>query len=162
MASMDNAAFLGDFATRWLAAWNSHDTEEVLALLAEDVRWEDLTFWPEVIEGREGVRTYVERIWQVMPDVAFTEMGRFFDPEDRRGIVLFRQAGSAPPRFAGNPGFDAHGCDIFLAFDDEGRLAHYLASYDITEMMRQMQLLPARDGRVGGAYLLSLLPEAVR
>lgn len=30
--------FLRDFSTRWLAAWNSHDTEQVLALLHPDVR----------------------------------------------------------------------------------------------------------------------------
>jgi steroid delta-isomerase-like uncharacterized protein len=161
MSDTEHAAFLSDFADRWLAAWNSHDTEQVLGLLSDDVSWDDRTFWTEVIHGREQVRTYVERIWQVMPDVHFEEVGRFFDPQDERAIVLFRQTGSAPARFAGNPGFDAHGCDIFLAFED-GRLSQYLASYDITEMMRQMRLLPPREGKVGGAYLLSLQAEVTR
>jgi steroid delta-isomerase-like uncharacterized protein len=161
MSDTEHAAFLSDFADRWVAAWNSHDTGQVLDLLADDVTWDDRTFWTDVIHGREEVRSYVERIWQVMPDVRFDEIGRFFDPQGERAIVLFRQTGSAPARFAGNPGFDTHGCDIFLAFDD-GRLSHYLASYDITEMMRQMRLLPPREGKVGGAYLLSLQGEVTR
>jgi len=159
--SADDTAFLHDFAERWLDAWNSHNTDQVLDLLSEDIRWEDLVFWPEVINGREGVRAYVERIWAVMPDVEFDERGRFFDPFGRRGIVLFQQHGSAPSRFADHPGFNSHGCDIFLAFDGD-RLSSYLASYDLTEMMRQMQLMPPRDGKVGGAYLLSLQGEATR
>ena len=150
------SAFLQDFSTRWLAAWNSHDTERVLELLTEDVTWDDRTFWPEVIEGREGVRTYVERIWQAMPDVAFDELGRFFDPGGERAVVLFRQYGGPPAKVGGDARFDAHGCDIFLRFDD-GRLAHYLSSYDITDMMRQLGMLPPREGRVGGAYHLSLM-----
>lgn len=151
-----DAAFLDGFATRWLEAWNSHDTDEVLALLSDDIVWDDRTFWPEVISGIAGVRAYVERIWQVMPDVRFDEIGRFFDPDDRRAIVLFRQQGSAPPSVVTGKRFDTHGCDIFLRFGGD-HLAHYLSSYDITEMMRQLGMLPARQGRVGGAYHMSLL-----
>jgi hypothetical protein len=147
--------FLNAFAGRWLDAWNSHETERVLDLLADDVVWEDLTFWPEVIHGREGVREYVDHIWRAMPDVTFEERGRFFAPGARSGIVLFQQRGSAPPALGDRPGFDSHGCDVFLAFTGD-RLAHYLASYDIVPMLGQMGLLPDRAGRRGGAYLLSL------
>lgn len=152
--------FLHDFSARWLRAWNSHETDEVLELLHPDVTWDDRTFWPDVIEGRDGVRTYVDRIWQAMPDVAFDEMGRFFDPAGGRAVVLFRQYGGPPAKVDGDKRFDAHGCDIFLRFDDR-LLRHYLSSYDITDMMRQLGMLPERRGRVGGAYHLSLM-EASR
>ena len=155
MADHD-AAFLHDFAERWLAAWNSHETERLLELLTEDVTWDDRTFWPDIIEGKDGVRTYIERIWQVMPDVAFDEIGRFFDPNGGRAVVLFRQYGGPPPQVDSDNRFDTHGCDIFLRFEN-GKLRHYLSSYDITEMMRQLELLPPRNGRVGGAYLVSLM-----
>jgi hypothetical protein len=39
VSSVD-AAFLRDFADRWLTAWNSQDTDTVLALLHPDVRWD--------------------------------------------------------------------------------------------------------------------------
>jgi nuclear transport factor 2 (NTF2) superfamily protein len=160
MTDAERIAFLRDFADRWLAAWNSHDTEQVLALLDDDITWDDRTFWPEVIEGIDGVRRYTDRIWEVMPDVQFDEIGRFFDPDDTRGVVLFRQHGGPPAKVGGDARFDTHGCDIFLQFTEAGLLRRYLASYEITEMMRQLNLLPPRDGKVGGAYLRSLMGAA--
>jgi len=52
--------------------------------------------------------------------------------------------------------FEFEGCDIFLGFHD-GRLSHYQAAYDITDMMRQLEMLPPRGDRIGGAYFLALL-----
>ncbi len=155
----ERTAFLTDFATRWLEAWNSHDTEQVLALLHDDIEWDDRVFWPEVVNGIAGVRRYVDRIWNVMPDVSFEEIGRFFDPDDTRGVVLFRQQGGPPPGVETEKRFDTHGCDIFLRFED-GKLAHYLSSYEIVDMMRQIDLLPERGGRLGGSYLTSLMGAA--
>jgi SnoaL-like domain len=147
--------FLRDFGTRWDAAWNSHDTARVLDLLHPDIHWEDTVFWPEVIHGKQGMPAYIDTIWKVMPDVAFDEVQFFTAPQDGRALYLFRQSGSAPARFA--PGrFSTYGCDIFLGFRD-GLLSHYLAQYEITEMMRQYGALPPRDNRIGGSYLLSLM-----
>ncbi|GAA1000009.1 hypothetical protein GCM10009555_102070 [Acrocarpospora macrocephala] len=151
-----DAAFLRRFATDWLVAWNSHDTEQVLALLHLDIVWEDTVFWTDVIHGREALREYVERIWKAMPDVRFDEVQLFTAPEDGRAVVLFRQEGSGPPQLDPTRRFETYGCDIFLEFTD-GLLSRYLAQYEITEMMRQLGALPPRDGKIGGAYLLALL-----
>jgi hypothetical protein len=147
---------LREFGTRWLEAWNSHDTEQVLALLHPDLVWEDTVFWPHVITDRAEMTRYIDRIWQVMPDVEFEEVQLFTAPADGRGLVLFRQRGSGPAQLAPDARFETLGCDIFLEFRD-GLLAHYLAQYEITDMMRQLGALPPRDGKVGGAYLLSLM-----
>jgi hypothetical protein len=153
--SESDAHFLAEFADRWLAAWNSHNTERVLNLLDEQIRWDDRTFWPEVIVGREAVRAYVEAIWAAMPDVAFTEIQRFFAPGARAGVVLFRQFGHGPANLNPDRVFDSHGCDVFLEFHGD-KLAHYLSSYDIVPMLEQLGGLPPRGGRRGGAYLMSL------
>lgn len=150
-----DAAFLADFADAWLAAWNSHDTERVLDLLAESIVWDDRTFWPAVINGREGVRGYTEQIWAAMPDVQFAEIQRFFAPDARRGIVLFRQWGHGPAKLNPDRSFDSHGCDIFLSFDGD-KLSHYLAAYDIVPMLEQLGGLPPRGAKLGGAYLMNL------
>lgn len=149
-------AFHEDFAARWGAAWNSHDTQEVLNLVHPDITWDDRTFWPEIIHGIDELREYVDKIWEAMPDVQFEEIERFVSPDRQRGLFLFRQYGTAPERLAVDGTYDVHGCDIFLEFTD-GLLSQYLASYDIDEMMRQMGALPEREGRLGGAYLMSLL-----
>jgi hypothetical protein len=152
-----NPEFLRAFGTRWAAAWNSHDTDQVLALLDDEITWDDTVFWPHVIQGIGGMRAYVDTIWRVMPDVAFEEVQFFTAPAEGRALYLFRQSGSAPARY-GSGRFETYGCDIFLEFRD-GKLANYLAQYDITEMMRQYGALPPRGDQLGGSYLLSLARE---
>lgn len=155
----DHIAFLNDFAARWEEAWNSHDTEKVLAIAHPDIEWDDRTFWPEVIHGLDGLRQYTDAIWRAMPDVQFEEIGRFFAPDACQGIYLFRQYGSAPARLNATGRFDSHGCDIFLEFRD-GLLSRYLAAYDIARMLEQMGALPPRGAKLGGAYLMSLAHAA--
>lgn len=150
------AAFVRDFGSRWEAAWNSHDTGQVMALLHPDIRWNDTIFWPELIHGHTDMRAYIDKIWAVMPDVHFKEVQLFSAPEDGRALYLFEQTTSAPPAAGTAKTATTFGCDIFLGFQD-GLLSDYMAQYEITEMMRQFGMLPPRGGRVGGAYLLSLM-----
>lgn len=156
MSTTVDQAFLRKYATDWLAAWNSHDTERVLEILHPDIVWEDTVFWTDVIHGREAMREYVDRIWVAMPDVQFEEVQLFTAPEDGRGLVLFRQWGHGPAKLDPTRSFETYGCDIFLEFKD-GLLSRYLAQYEITDMMRQLGALPPRNGKIGGAYYLSLL-----
>lgn len=148
--------FVRDFGTRWETAWNSHDTEQVLALIHPDIRWNDTIFWPEIIHGHSALRTYVDKIWAVMPDVHFREVQLFSAPESGRALYLFEQTSSAPPSSGSSKTATTYGCDIFLGFRD-GRLSDYMAQYEIADMMRQFEMLPPRNGRIGGAYLLSLM-----
>jgi steroid delta-isomerase-like uncharacterized protein len=148
-------AFLRKFATDWLTAWNSHSTDTVLELIHPDIVWDDTVFWTEVIHGKEALRHYVDRIWTAMPGVSFEEIQLFTAPEDGRALVLFRQQGNGPASLAPDRRFATTGCDIFLQFTD-GLLARYLAQYEISDMLRQLGALPPRNGKIGGAYLLSL------
>lgn len=150
-----NAAFLRDFAGRWLAAWNSHDTETVLALLHPDVSWEETVFWPHPLSGREAVRAYVDAIWRAMPGYQVDEVQLFTAVDDGRALVLFRQRGEAPKALATGRRFEVQGCDIFLGFRD-GLLSRYTASFEIAGMLQQLGALPPRGDLKGGAYLLSL------
>jgi steroid delta-isomerase-like uncharacterized protein len=144
-----------DYPERWLAAWNSHDTEQVFELLHEDITWDDPVFWYEVVHGRENLRPYLDKIWAAMPDVVFTEIEHFSNSDGSRGLVLFEQTGHGPAKLDPTRTFRTHGCDIFLAFRD-GRLAHYLAAYDVVGMLEQLGAIPARGTRNVSAHLLSL------
>jgi steroid delta-isomerase-like uncharacterized protein len=154
-----SATFLRDFADRWLAAWNSHDTDQVLALLHPDVRWEETVFWPHPLSGREAVRAYADAIWRAMPGYEVDEIQLFTAVDDGRALVLFRQRGVAPaalgPVFGTARRFEVQGCDIFLGFRD-GLLSRYTAAFEIADMLRQLGALPPRGDLKGGAYLLSL------
>ncbi|MCW0199429.1 nuclear transport factor 2 family protein [Sphingopyxis sp.] len=158
-ADIVTAEFFRDFGSRWEAAWNSHDTDEVMALIHPDIRWNDTIFWPEIIHGHDAMRAYVDKIWAVMPDVHFREVQFFSAPDAGRALYLFEQTATAPPASGKGTKATTYGCDIFLGFRD-GRLSDYMAQYEITEMMRQFDMLPARNGHIGGAYLLSLMGKA--
>ncbi|MFE9322379.1 ester cyclase [Nocardia sp. NPDC052278] len=149
-------AFIRSFGRRWLDAWNSHDTDQVLELLHPDILWDEQVFWPTPLRGREAVRAYVDAIWKAMPDVHFEEVQTFSAPADGRGLFMFHQSGGAPEQFgATDKTFATTGCDIFLAFD-EGLLSHYTAAFDIVGMLRQLGALPPRGDKNGGAYLMSI------
>jgi hypothetical protein len=150
------AGFLRDFADRWLIAWNSRDTDTVLALLHPDVEWDETVFWPHPLRGREAVRSYVDGIWRAMPEYEVSEIQLFTAVDDGRALVLFRQQGAAPAALGTRRRFDVQGCDIFLGFRDE-LLSHYAASFEIASMLQQLGALPPRGNLKGGAYLLSLL-----
>ncbi len=150
-----SAGFLREFADRWLAAWNSHDTDTVLALLHPDVEWQETVFWPHPLAGREAVRAYVDAIWRAMPGYEVDEVQLFTAVDDGRALVLFRQRGVAPPALGPDRRFEVQGCDIFLGFRD-GLLSHYTAAFEIADMLRQLGALPPRGDLKGGAYLLSL------
>ena len=168
MTAVDHA-FLRDFADRWLAAWNSRDTDEVLALVHPDVRWDEQVFWPRPLHGREEVRGYVDAIWRAMPAYEVSETQLFTAVDDGRALVLFTQRGEAPAGLpTARPGplgadggrrrFEVQGCDIFLGFSD-GLLSDYTAAYEIGEMLRQLGALPPRGSMKGGSYLLSLAAQ---
>ena len=158
MSAVDDA-FLRAFADRWLAAWNSGDTEQVLALLHPGVEWDETVFWPHPLAGRDAVRGYVDAIWRAMPEYEVTEVQLFTAVADGRALVLFRQRGAAPAALGTQRRFDVQGCDIFLGFRD-GPLSHYTASFEIAGMLEQLGALPPRGDRKGGAYLLSLCEQA--
>lgn len=148
--------FIRNFGDRWEAAWNSHDTDRVLAVLHPEIRWNDTVFWPEVLHGHEAMRQYVDKIWEVMPDCHFREVQLFSAPDSGRALYLFEQTASAPPSTEIEAKAISYGCDIFLGFRD-GLLSDYMALYDLSEMMRQFGMLPPRGDRIGGAYLMSLM-----
>lgn len=157
-----DAAFLRTFADAWVDAWNSRDTDTVLALLHPDVAWEERVFWPEPLHGREAVRAYVDAIWRAMPDYRVEEVQLFTAVDDARALVLFEQSGRAPDALGSDATFRVQGCDVFLGFTD-GLLSRYTAAFEIVDMLRQLGALPPREGRRGGAYLLDLLtPPAER
>ena len=149
------AEFVRNFGSAWERAWNSHDTDSVLALLHPEIRWNDTVFWPSVINGRDEMRAYVDKIWSAMPGVFFEEVQLFTAIEAGRALYLFKQTAKSPPSFNTDKTSITYGCDIFLGFRN-GLLSDYMAQYEITDMLRQLGVLPPRNGRSGGAYLLSL------
>jgi len=62
--------WIRDFVRRWLEAWNSHDAEQVLGFLTDDVEIRDDS-WPKTMHGHGDAREFLEALWRAIPDMTF-------------------------------------------------------------------------------------------
>jgi steroid delta-isomerase-like uncharacterized protein len=73
-------AFAQQFSEKYIAAWNSHQPEQVLSLMTDDVVYEDAA-WPDEIHGHDSVRAFLDATWCAIPDMNVTlEKSVFLDP----------------------------------------------------------------------------------
>lgn len=85
---------LGAHARDWLAAWNAHDIEAVLAPFAEDARFvspmaAELTGNAR-IEGRAALRRYWTGALARLPDLRFEPVATVIDMPAQTLSVLYR------------------------------------------------------------------------
>jgi steroid delta-isomerase-like uncharacterized protein len=82
------AEFARDFAHRFLAGWNSHDPQQLLALSTEDVLWEDPYIVPDGrARGHDAVRAWLHSVWRAFPDLHFSVLDAD-DNEPMSGLYL--------------------------------------------------------------------------
>jgi ketosteroid isomerase-like protein len=89
-----DAAHLASLGREWIAAWNSHDLERVLALYAEDSemtsdRIPAMGFDPSgTLRGKDRIRTYWAKALTLLPDLHFELIDTYVSPDS---IVVFYQ-----------------------------------------------------------------------
>jgi len=82
--SMPNAEAI---AEEWIAAWNAHDLERVLALFAEDYTMTSPKIQAfghggaGVVSGKAALRTYWRDALDRQPDLRFTHVETFAGPD---------------------------------------------------------------------------------
>jgi uncharacterized protein (TIGR02246 family) len=92
--SHHNAADLAALGREWIAAWNSHDLERVLALYAEDSemtsdRIPALGFDASgTLRGKAGIRAYWGKALALLPELHFDLIDTYVSPDS---IVVFYQ-----------------------------------------------------------------------
>jgi steroid delta-isomerase-like uncharacterized protein len=146
------AEFVRAFAERWVAAWNSHESERILALCAEDVSWYDPVL-PEEVTGHDAVRTFLLSTWRGFPDLTFTPVGEPYLSlgDESSAALLWRVQGTMlgpiePPGLAPTgASVEGVGMDLYRFRGD--LLARYSTVYDLSAWMRAMGLLPEPGGR---------------
>ena len=93
-AQHHDAADLAALGRQWVAAWNSHDLERVLALYAEDSEMTSdkipaLGFDSSgTLRGKAGIRAYWGKALQLLPDLHFELIDTYVSPDS---IVVFYQ-----------------------------------------------------------------------
>src|SRR3954465_11090645 len=77
-----DVVWLAGFAQEWLAAWNSHEPDTLLALMTDDIVYDD-SAWPTTMRGHDDVREFLDHSWRGIPDLRFDEgAGPFVPPPD--------------------------------------------------------------------------------
>lgn len=163
-------AWLEEFAVRWGEAWNSHDPERLLALMTEDIVYED-SAWPTTMHGHVDVRRFLDSVWTAMPDLRFEFTdGPFIKPGAPAAAFYWRGTG----RFTGPldpPGFAPTGRALeFFGADfheyRDARVARLRIVFDNMDVARKLGLLPhpgSRADRAGaGAQRLAMRVRSLR
>ena len=143
--------FFEDFSGRWMAAWNSHQLDRLLALMTEDIVYDD-SAWPKTMRGHSDVREFVEHSWRAFPDLRFEMVeGPFLHPTAPKACMYWR--GSAthrgpiePPGIAPTGRrIEFEGVDVHEYRDR--RVARLQIVFDMADVTRQLGLLPAPGSR---------------
>jgi len=151
-----------EFAERWVGRWNAHDVEGILALVTEDITWEDPSL-DGTARGLADARPYIESIFRAFPDIAWAmPAGLFISLDDDKEIVKVGQPwacrGTAlgpidPPGFAPTgKKFALEGFDVWALQRSDCKVRQVASHYDALEFARRVGLVPARGS--GGERVL--------
>jgi steroid delta-isomerase-like uncharacterized protein len=143
--------WLAAFAIDYLAAWNSHDPDRLLALMSEDIVYDD-TAWPTQMHGHSGVRPFLESVWRASPDLTFELVeGPYLVPGKPKAAFHWRGTATftgplEPPGFAPTGGRAVFEGVDFHEYRD-GKLARLRIDFDLMDFSRQVGLIPAYGSR---------------
>ena len=146
-----DAEWLEGFAQQWADAWNSHEPDRLLALMTEDIVYDD-SAWPRQMRGHADVREFLEHTWRAFPDLRFEFLeGPHIHPSEPKAAFYWRGVGthSGP---IDPPGMDASGKTMDFEGADfheyrDGKVARLRIVFDMADAMRQLGALPPQGGR---------------
>jgi steroid delta-isomerase-like uncharacterized protein len=151
VAAALDPAWVEEFAEQWLAAWNSHEPDRLLALMCDDIVYDD-SAWPTRMEGKADVREFLDHTWRAIPDLRFAvREGPYVHPSEPKAAFWWDGDGTHtgpldPPGLAPT-GKKMHfdGAD-FHEYRD-GKVARLRIVFDMADGMRQLGVLPPPGGK---------------
>jgi steroid delta-isomerase-like uncharacterized protein len=154
--------FVEDFMPRWLEAWNSHDADRVLALMAEDIAYDDAS-WPVTMRGHAEVRPFLDFFWRAFPDVTFEPVGRPLVSTDETTASTYWLCRGTFGGPMDPPGFAPTGRRMELEGADfhnyrDGKVVRLRIVFDNSAVARQLGMLPESGSRAErlGVKLINL------
>lgn len=143
--------WLGTFLEQYLAAWNSHDPQRLLALMSDDIVYDDAA-WPAQMRGHADVRAFLDSAWRALPDLRFELVeGPYLMAGKPKAAFHWRGRATftgplEPPGFAPTGRAATFEGVDFHEYRD-GRLARLRIDFDLMDLSRQVGLLPAQGSR---------------
>lgn len=144
--------FARDFYERFAEAWNSHEQEALLAMMTEDIVYED-SAWPRPMRGHAEVREFLDSMWRAFPDLRFEFVDDLIllHPSRPMAAAYWRGGGTNtgridPPGFAPtNKQIEFESMDLHEYRD--GKLCRLWIVFDMMDVGRQLAILPRPGSR---------------
>jgi steroid delta-isomerase-like uncharacterized protein len=128
-----------------LAAWDNHDPDAFVALLADDFVWRDLTI-PEPITTKEAARQYVEGWVTAFPDMKTTLVNRVIGDDAVAAEIEFTGTNTGPMLMGGMEipptGRAVVGRGSYFTRIQDGKVVEYSSHPDVAGVMMQLGLMP--------------------
>lgn len=159
---------LSTYLERWETAWNTHNVDELEALVTEDIVCEDPAMFGETAHGRGEFRAFIELFFRAFPDIRLEGTGTLYPALEGTGMALpwrmtgtftgelafwGKRYGAKPPTFAPTGrAIDILGIDLYEFRD--GLISSHTLLYDLYDFSAQIGLLPPRDRKLPAVMLL--------
>jgi steroid delta-isomerase-like uncharacterized protein len=143
--------WIRNFETRLLDAWNSHETDRVLAMMTDDIEYRN-DAWPKTMRGHADVREFLDSTWTAFPDLTFELVeGPYVIPGKPGCAVHWRGSGTHtgrldPPGFAATGG-RWEGDGILVDTYRDGQVCRLRTCFDMLDASRQLGLMPKSGSR---------------
>jgi steroid delta-isomerase-like uncharacterized protein len=143
-------AWADEFEARWGDAWNSQDADAVLALMTEDIVYDD-SAWPRQMRGHDDVREFLAHTWRALPDLRFETLKTYLHPDRPEAAYYWRGEGTNTGPLD-PPGLRPTGKVVRFDGADfreyrDGKVAGLRIAFDMADIMRQVGVLPPTDSR---------------
>jgi steroid delta-isomerase-like uncharacterized protein len=130
-----------------IAAWNAHDVERAAAIFPDNVVWRDVTN-PQPLQGRDGIRQYLQGWFTAFPDIKITVTNRVATEDYVAAEIDFAGTNNGTLQLApGMPAIPATGRKVngkgtyFVHFQN-GKPVEVRSYPDAAGMMMQLGLMP--------------------
>ena len=128
-----------------LAAWDSHDPDAFVAMLADDFVWYDWVT-PEPIRDREAARQYFTGWMTAFPDMKTTNVERVIGEDAVATEIEWTGTNSGPMAMAGNEipptNRTVTGRGTYFARFRDGKVVEFRSHPDVAGIMMQLGMMP--------------------
>jgi len=124
-------------ANTWIAAWNSHDADKVVAAFSPDVVFEDVTFGA-TNHGSGELRKFAASIFDAVPDAKFDLANSSGDR--RHGSIEWTFSGTDRGLYKTGKRFSVRGVSVIDL--EGGKISRDLDYWNAASVMRKVGLLP--------------------
>jgi len=133
------------FARDWAAAWNSHDPERVVAMMAPNCQYDD-TAWSTTMRTHDEVREFLRHTWSALPDLEFYDVTIARVPGEPKAIFHWHARATMrgaldPPGYA--PTLDRLEFDGFDMHEyHDGKLVRLRILFNMMDVGQQIVAVP--------------------